>query len=218
MRIFSNTAISIDGKISHSLTNHTPLGSNIDKLKMSELRAQADAILIGGNTFRSWPLALIENEQHSMTIQEPRGKRPIYNVVLTRQGVLPINNPNRLKHPKVRWLVFGSHDVDIIGHKSIFANEVITTENPTVTWAIKELVRRECKVILVEGGGDLIYQCIREKLLQEMYITLCPLLIGGDSSPPFILGHGWKNSSPKLNLESFEIICNEVFLHYKIDY
>jgi len=59
VRVFSNTAMSADGKIGTRLHDHIAAGSAEDRRMMSELRAQADAVLVGGKTFRNWPLPML---------------------------------------------------------------------------------------------------------------------------------------------------------------
>ena len=59
MKVVSNTAISLDGRINTRERRFAFFGSERDHARMSRLRAEADAVLVGGVTFRNWPHAVI---------------------------------------------------------------------------------------------------------------------------------------------------------------
>jgi 5-amino-6-(5-phosphoribosylamino)uracil reductase len=70
--------------------------------------------------------------------------------------------------------------------------------------------------LLVEAGGELIFQILAANALDEMYVTLCPLVIGGDT-PSLTGGPGFLHAQmPRLRLLSAEVEEDEVFLHYAI--
>ena len=52
MKVVSNTAVSLDGRINTRERRFTFFGSARDHARMSRLRAEADAVLVGGATFR----------------------------------------------------------------------------------------------------------------------------------------------------------------------
>src|SRR5690242_16876677 len=54
MFIFSNLAISLDGKIAPRNRGFHPLGTELDWEQMQALRSQCDALLIGASTFRTF--------------------------------------------------------------------------------------------------------------------------------------------------------------------
>jgi hypothetical protein len=55
VKVVSNTAVSLDGRINTRERRFTFFGSARDHARMSRLRAAADAVLVGGATFRNWP-------------------------------------------------------------------------------------------------------------------------------------------------------------------
>ena len=75
MRIFSNTAISLDGRINTREGVFTTLGSDFDLRRMSELRYQADAVLVGGATFRNWPHPALPEPKKETTSTKKKGKK-----------------------------------------------------------------------------------------------------------------------------------------------
>ena len=70
--------------------------------------------------------------------------------------------------------------------------------------------------LLVEAGGDLLFQFLAADALEELYVTLCPLLIGGPT-PSLVAGSGFFAAELKrLQLLSSQVEGDEIFLHYAV--
>jgi 5-amino-6-(5-phosphoribosylamino)uracil reductase len=214
VKVFSNTAMSADGKIGTFRHDHVAIGSAEDRRFMSELRARADAVLVGGRTFRNWPLPLIEDE--AALHYPPRREGNVVNAVLTRGGVLQASS-KRWPDPRIDLLILGQRGVDAAAHEDRFGAQVVTTAEPTVSWALDELAARGCRRVLVEGGGDLIFQCLASDRLDEMFITVCPLIVGGAKAPTPADGPGFDAEHlQRLRLVEARHVEHEVFLHYAV--
>ena len=222
MHVFSNTAASVDGKIATRRHDHVSLGSDEDRRWMSELRARADAVLVGGRTFRNWPLPLVEDPAHlgpGLLPRRQRGLRePVINAVLTRQGVLQASpRPGTWPAPTVELLVFACEGVDELEHRQRFGAQVLPHAEPGVRWVISELAARGCREVLVEGGGDLIFQLLKADLLDEMFVTVCPKIVGGAGAPSPVDGDGYAPSDfPALRLLGSRQIGDEIYLRYAV--
>ena len=76
--------------------------------------------------------------------------------------------------------------------------------------------RAPIKRLLVMGGGELVASLLAEGFVDELYLTICPLLIGGKTAPTPVGGLGFTlPRTPQLTLLSSQVVGNEVFLHYK---
>lgn len=214
--VFSNSAISADGKISTVANAHLALGSQEDRRRMSVLRARADAVFVGGRTFRNWPFPLREDPRHLDV--PPRRDRPVINAVLTRRGVADTEVPRgRWPDPDVRLVVFGPESLDVEAHRERLGAEVEVTRKPTVSWVLDRLAARGCRRVLVEGGGDLIFQVVEAGHLDEFNLTVCPHLIGGARAPTPADGRGFAAADiTRLKLVNCERIGDEVFLCYRV--
>lgn len=221
MKIISNTAVSLDGKITTHLNERYRFGSDEDLRRMAQIRAQADAILIGGNSFRTWPDVRIMTSRHENISQQSRS---ILFVIVSRlfdfkgaeeslknSGVTPLF----LMGPQVKTSQAKTSQVKI---PPSFPFEVVSSAlEITPHWIIDELAKRGVKTLLIEAGGELLFPFLQAELIDEMHVTLCPLLIGGKTAPSLVGGGGFdKNTVKKLGLIKQETVGSEIFLHYKV--
>ncbi len=212
MKVFTNSAISLDGKLGTSSYEHVRMGTAEDLRRMSLLRATADAVLVGGRTWRAWTLPLVEDPKVGTN---PRDK-PVVNAVLTRSGVGP-RSGRYFDDPRTVPVFFGGPDTDLSGfparvrvHRSASV--------PDLAWVLDVLEQDHgVERLLVEGGGDLIAQLLVAGLIDELYVTLCPLVVGGADSPTLVDGPGFMAASLRpLELLSHEQVGHELYLHYRV--
>jgi riboflavin-specific deaminase-like protein len=228
MRVISNTAISLDGRINTTEGRFTTLGSERDHRRMSELRRQADAVLVGGATFRKWPHPSLP-EGFDADAEEAAGRpRQKWNVIVTRTLDLPLSR-EYLTERRVRPLVLCPAaaappdfpvEVEAFPGAGPGARPGDGRDLP-VPFLLDALRRRGVGTLLIEAGGDLLFQFLRAGVLDEMYVTLCPLLIGGRDAPSLVMdregGPGFtlaEAQARRLHLLSAEVEGSEVFLHY----
>ena len=212
MLVFSNSAISLDGKLGTPGYDHVSLGSREDLRRMSLLRARADAVLVGGRTWRAWSLPLVED---SAVVRLER-TQPVVNAVLTRSGKGP-RSGRFFDEPRTRPVILGGPRADLRG----FPASVTTCRaqgDSTVAWALQALEERYgVRRVLVEGGGDLIWQLLEQDLLDELNVTICPLIVGGRASPTLADGQGFgPRQLRQLELVSQEVAGQEIFLRYRV--
>jgi len=210
MKVVSNTAISLDGRINTRERRFAFFGSDRDHARMSRLRADADAVLVGGATFRNWPHAALPDAQDRARL---RG-RP-WNVVVSRRLDLPLD-ADFFTEPAIRPLL-------LTRAASLQAKAVAAEAEGwpgagydlPVEWILAQLARRGVERLLVEAGGDLLFQFLAADAIDEMYLTLCPLIVGGDA-PSLADGPGFDLAAlRRMRLISTEPEGDEVFLHYQ---
>lgn len=84
-------------------------------------------------------------------------------------------------------------------------------------FSVGDAVRTPINHLTVMGGGELVASLLAENLVDELYLTICPLLIGGEAAPTPVGGAGFiLPTVPQLTLKSSWTKGNEVFLHYSI--
>ena len=187
MKVVSNTAVSLDGRINTRERRFTFFGSARDHARMSALRARADAVLVGGATFRNWPHPALPDAADRVGWT----KRP-WNAVLTRAAAV---GGRELPAEVDAWAGDG---------------------DPPVGWILDRLAARGVETLLVEGGGDLVFQFLAADALDEMHVTLCPLVVGG-AAPSLADGIGFDRADVRrLQLVASDVEGDEIFLHYRV--
>lgn len=207
MKVVSNTAVSIDGRINTRERGFTMLGTSADHLRMSQLRAQADAVLVGGATFRNWPHPALPDPP-----ERRAGARP-WTVVVSRTMNVPVTDAF-LAEPGFRPLFLTTRRAVPPG----FAAEIeaFDGDDVPVPWMLQQLRRRGVQHLLVEAGGDLLFQFLAADALDEIHLTVCPLAIGGDA-PSVVDGPGFDVATMRrLTLLSHRAVGDELFLHYAV--
>ncbi len=218
MKVITNTAITIDGKIGSARYDHVAIGSPVDRQYMSVLRARADAVLVGGRTFRNWPLPLVPDPKALAALaasgfpdseHPPIEGRSWWNVVLTR--TLDVPKAGRFyQDPRVRPLFFSATPGDVP------AGEVVVGE-VTIPGVLAELATRGVETLLVEAGGDLIAQLLGAGVVDELYLTICPLVLGGRSAPTVVDGDGFPfDAAPRLSLGHVHRVGDELYCRYVV--
>ena len=75
------------------------------------------------------------------------------------------------------------------------------------------------KTLLIEGGGHLMHLALAAQAVQELYLTVCPLLLGGMDNPALVAGPGFRISeAPRTEVISAEWRHQELYLHLKVVY
>mgnify|MGYP003969301067 FL=1 len=195
MRIFTTTAMSLDGK-------GYALGSDEDRKRMRHIRNQADAILVGGNTFRNYP--------HPSLPENTAIKTKIWNIVLSRTMDFSLSD-EFVNSTAIRPLFLTTNETP----KDFPLPVIASSQEITPEWIVGELKERGIENLLIEGGGDLIYQFLEAGLIDDIYVTLCPKIIGDESCPDYIKGEGFRDEQ-KLELINCEQVENEIYLHYRV--
>lgn len=220
MRVFTNTAVTVDGKIGSYRYDHVAVGSVTDRRYMSVLRARADAVLVGGRTFRNWPLPLVPDPAAIRVLEAsgfpdvahpPLEGRRWWNVVVSR--TLDVPRAGRFyEDPRVRPLFLSSAPADVPGELDVAPGEV------TVPWILERLAARGVQNLLVEAGGDLLFQFFAADAVDEVHVTICPALLGGRDAPTLADGLGFRgDEARKLRLEELHRVGDELYCRYAVE-
>lgn len=71
--------------------------------------------------------------------------------------------------------------------------------------------------LAILSGGELIASLPAENLVDEVWLTVCPLVLGGADAPTPAEGTGFLTDlAPRLELLSTQTVEQEVFLHYRL--
>jgi len=176
----ANFVASVDGAITVD-GRSAALGDDGDRAIFHALRGQVDAVLAGTNTLRTENYGRIVPlpERRAARVRAGRSPEPIA-CVITRSGKVPLGIP-LFAEPEARIVVFSPVALDLAGTRSQI--EVVRTDpassDPLGT-ALRTL-RTDfgVRTLLCEGGATLFGSLLLEELIDELFLTLAPKLVGG---------------------------------------
>jgi len=210
MHIILSAAISIDGKIS-TRSNDSKLSSQEDSIRLHKLRSKVDAILIGKNTMlKDDPL---------LTVRYTKGKNPT-RIILDSKGTISKNSKIIKTSDKIPTIIAVSKKIskaNLSKLKKLPVEIIISGENSVnLKLLMKKLSTKKIKTILVEGGGTVNWEFIKNDIFDELIITLSPYLIGGNNAISLVEGKGFAKivNSPNLKLKSVKRLKNHLVINY----
>ena len=210
MHIILSAAISIDGKIS-TRTNDSKLSSQEDSTRLHKLRSKVDAILIGKNTMLQ--------DDPLLTVRHTKGKNPT-RIILDSKGTISKNSKIIRTSDKIPTIIAVSKKIskaNLSKLKKLPVEIIISGENSVnLKLLMKKLATKKIKTILVEGGGTVNWEFIKNNIFDELIITLSPYLIGGNDATSLVEGKGFAKivNSPNLKLKSVKRLKNHLVINY----
>ena len=208
--VILSAALSIDGKIS-TRSGDSKLSSKEDSIRLHKLRSKVDAILIGKNTFLQ--------DDPLLTVRYTKGKNPT-RIILDSKGTIPINSKIIKTSNEIPTIIVVSKKIskiNLLKLQKLPIEIIIAGENSiNLKLLLKKLSSKKIKTVLVEGGGTVNWEFIKNDLFHELIITLSPFLVGGNDSVSFVEGEGFRkiSNSPNLKLKSIKRLKNYLVLNY----
>jgi riboflavin-specific deaminase-like protein len=216
--VFSNFAMTADGKIAFANGKFTPFGSKRDLEHLYELRATADAVMCGvrtievtgtilgngGEKFRKHRLKRGLAEFPLRVIVSGSGSiNPAAKIFEKRFSPIIVLTTARISKPNLKNLRAAADEIKICGKTEI-------NFPAALRWLRKKWnVRR----LLCEGGGELHSTLIQADLLDELHLTICPKIFGGRNAPTIADGKGFFNlaDAAQFKLKSTKRFEDELF-------
>lgn len=228
-------AMSADGKIADVRRSPARFGSRVDKAHLEKQIAASDAVLFGAGTLRAYGTTLTISDPTLVQIRAQGGKSPQpVHIVTTHSANL---NPeiNFFKQPVRRWLLTTTagalswkgrlRTLPSMGTKAQECppkfEQILVFETPTreidISAALKHLANLHITRLAILGGGELVASLMELDLIDELWLTVCPLILGGNTAPTPVEGKGFlPDLAPKLQLLEVHAVEQEVFLHYRL--
>jgi 2,5-diamino-6-(ribosylamino)-4(3H)-pyrimidinone 5'-phosphate reductase len=221
--VFMNVAITADGKLAPANRHFIPFGSRRDHDLLLTLRARSDAVMAGARTVDSPAINMGPGPKKYRDLRIQSGLSA-YNLRVVISGTASISpDAGIFKHrfspililvtgraPKSRRRLLEERGavVKVCGEKAIdfaFALRWLRKE-----WNVKRL--------LCEGGGEINAALLEANLVDEIYVTVCPLVFGGRAAPTLADGLGIERlaDATGLKIKAAERIGNELYLVYTV--
>jgi riboflavin-specific deaminase-like protein len=200
-----------------------PIGSPADRVVMRRLRAAVDCVLVGAGTIRAeaFDIRVGPAEQ---TAREARGQaaQPLV-AILTNTGDLPIDRRALFRGREPRPLVFTCQRA-VRAYPERFARlREVATVVPSGVEALDlpsllAVLARDfgARRVLVEGGPALNQAFFAVDLVDELFLTIAPRVVGGRSKTIVEADFEPTLDLARLALVSVAAADDEVFLRYRV--
>jgi len=216
-----NFAMTWDGKVSTRNLTPADFSSPRDKRRLLEIRATGDALLVGMNTVR------LDNMSMGLPDESLRKER-----VRRKQSAWPlrviISNSGRID-PKLKLFQRDFSPVIIYSttrmpgriQKALSGKATLHLHHGDKV-DLKGMLRHmrsfhKIKRLVCEGGPSLFRSLLQDGFVDEINLTLCPLIFGGRAAPTLTgLPGGFLPRDVACKLVKTEIVGEECFLQYQI--
>lgn len=211
-KIIINCAMSADGKIALPTKKQLRISCEKDIERMYKLRHDSDAILVGINTILS--------DDPKLTVKEKYVKNPHQPIRIildsnckTPVGALAVNT-----HAKTWIITSGKCNKKFKDNVEIIKCKTDTEGLIDLEDLLELLYNREIKTLLVEGGSTVIWNFLNNRLVDDIYVYMAPIIIGGSKTPTMADGEGIKSLDELINLEIVNVkrLGPGVLFHFKM--
>jgi len=213
--VILNAAMSIDGKIS-TRKNDSAISSKLDLVRVHKLRSTVDGIMIGISTVLGDDPML--NVRYSAT-----GTKNPTRIIIDSKARIPLNSRIIESSNKIQTIIAVTHNASSRKIKEIQKKgaRVLVYGNGKVNLRnlFQQLEKMGLKKIIVEGGGEINWSVLKLGLVNELVVTISPVVIGGRDAKTLVEGKGFTNISDGIKMKlSNKIIQNEneIVLFYKL--
>ncbi|AFY40060.1 bifunctional deaminase-reductase domain protein [[Leptolyngbya] sp. PCC 7376] len=210
-------AMSADGKIADKGRSPARFGSAADKAHLETQIAAMDAVIFGANTLRAYGTSLSIRDPKLLAQRQQQGKpsQPIH-FVCSASGVIA-KDIRFFEQSIPRGLITTPQGKKAWENSNKF--EQIIELDSLNNWLpiLHQLKTQGIEKIGLLGGSKLIGSFVEQGLIDELFLTVCPIVLGGETAPTWCGGQGFLEASGlKLELLKSETVESEIFIHYRV--
>ncbi|MBO0888659.1 2,5-diamino-6-(ribosylamino)-4(3H)-pyrimidinone 5'-phosphate reductase [Candidatus Bathyarchaeota archaeon] len=211
--IVLNAAMSLDGKIATS-TGDSQMSSPEDLRRVHRLRASVDGIMVGFRTL------MVDDPK--LTVKHVRGPNPTRVIVDSNAGT-PLDSYVVKTAKDIRTIIAVTarapkKRIEALQRKG--ATVLICGEGPLVSLKtlLNLLGRLGLQKILLEGGGTLNWNMLRNGLVDEVSVAITPRILGGTEAVSLVAGEGVRlvRDSVKLKLLGASRYGPDLVVRYRV--
>jgi riboflavin-specific deaminase-like protein len=193
------------------------IGSVTDRRTMRTLRSKVDAVMIGAGTLRA--------EKLSLGLDTSDGVSQPLAIIVTHTGDVPLEEHLIVRGgQEVLILLSEAAPKRIVERLRALAPVMRAPADPSGAVDLEAALRilkaeRGVEALVVEGGPGLNHALVSHQLVDEIFLTLAPEVLGGsaDESITLLRGPALQASvRPTLDLVSVHLAGDELFLRYSI--
>jgi 2,5-diamino-6-(ribosylamino)-4(3H)-pyrimidinone 5'-phosphate reductase len=221
-QIILNFAMTVDGKVSTAKQTPSGFTSAFDKHRLLEIRSLGDAVMVGRNTLQidQMSMGLPDETLRRARVLRGQSEFPI-RVVISNSGVVPISL-NIFKHQFSPIVIYSTARMPAINQTELQGKAELHL-NPTEPLNLSEVLddlyeRHKVRTIVCEGGPSLAKALAKLDAVDELFLTIAPILAGGTDAPGILGPPGdFLPTSRFYRLETIKVEARECYLHYVAD-
>lgn len=220
--VIINAAMSADGKIDTFERQGASISSEKDKRRVLELRAEVDAVMVGGNTLlkESPRLTVKLPELEKLRVANKLPPNPAKIGISTKADLNPAGD--FITAGPARKIIFTTtqaspQQVNVLQELGVEVYQ-LGEKRVNLEKSLETLTTLGIRTVMLEGGGTLIAEFIRLGMADELRVYIAPKLFGGATAPTLVDGDGWPQSAAKmLNLVNVRVLDESggILIHYK---
>ncbi len=196
--VFINVAMTADGKIDTFRRTGAAISSARDKERVDRLRAEADAVMVGGRTLLDEDPKLTVKSEALRQERLARGlsPHPIKVGVVSEAALRPDSQFLRTGPAKI--VIFttrrtSKHHASLLESSGVDVY-VDDSEQVNLPRALETLKQIGVHRLMVEGGATLNFELLRLGLVDEVTAYVAPMIFGGANAPTMAAGPGLERS------------------------
>jgi 2,5-diamino-6-(ribosylamino)-4(3H)-pyrimidinone 5'-phosphate reductase len=214
--VIINTVSSVDGRTAME-GKAAGIGSTTDRRTMRTLRSKADAVMVGAGTLRA--------EKLSLGLDATDGMPQPLAIVVTDTGEVPLEEHLIVEGGQEVLILLSDEAPERVVERMRTLAPVMrvpadSTGGVDLQKALLALVAEKgVESLVVEGGPGLNHALISRQLVDELFLTVAPELLGGTSDQTLTLLRGPTlptRDRPTLALVSIHLSGSELFLRYSL--
>jgi riboflavin-specific deaminase-like protein len=214
--VITNTVSSVDGRTTME-GKAAGIGSRTDRRTMRTLRSKVDAVMIGAGTLRA--------EKLSLGLDGPDGLPQPLAIIVTDSGEIPLDEHLIVEEgQEVLILLSDAAPWRVVERLRSLAPVMRAPADSTGAVDLEGALlvlqaEHGVESLAVEGGPGLNHALISHNLVDELFLTVAPELLGGSAERALTLLRGPAlpaRDRPTLDLGSIHLADGELFLRYSI--
>jgi riboflavin biosynthesis pyrimidine reductase len=182
-RVVASMIVSADGRAAVQ-GRSVGLGHPADRALLRELRTAVDAILVGTATLRAERYAnLLDEQQRAHRVASGLEAEPVVATVSRRLDLatdIPL-----LAEPTARVQVYTEAEGEVPSQGAWVSAHRFARGELTMPAILEHLrAERGARTILCEGGPTLLRELVVAECVDDLLLTIAPMLIAGDAPTP----------------------------------
>ncbi|TWI71733.1 2,5-diamino-6-(ribosylamino)-4(3H)-pyrimidinone 5'-phosphate reductase [Desulfobotulus alkaliphilus] len=186
--------------------------SSEDRQHLEYWRDRSDASLMGAATLRD---ADPEMRGSGGILKENR-----IRAFISASGNIPFDGRRAFLHGPPPLIFTAEHLAEPLQKRAGSRAEVLVADTEGTGLNLKQVLdilkKKGVKTLLLEGGGGLNREALKQGIVDELLLTLCPVISGAPSAIPFVRSGTLFHETGLWHLAAHRAgKFGEVFLHYK---